>query len=123
MTTRYLLLIALLSGANTALAADKTGNYAIWGKGGKSCYSYNKSRETAEDQAYKDYIMGYITAYNLFTDKTYSITAGMNMHEILGWFDDYCGDKPIHGFEQALTGFIAAHHKTRYIRPPGSRLR
>lgn len=120
MKTKIFLMLLTLTFANLSWAADKAGNYAIWGSGNKSCFKYNKNREENNDKAFKDYVMGYMTAYNTVSDDTYSISANMNLEEILGWIDDYCGEKQVHGFEQALTSYILEHYKTRFKKPPGS---
>ena len=116
--------LALLWGAALpAWGADKAGNYAVWGKGGQSCHAYRRSRAEAGDaeRLFREYAMGYITAYNTLEEETYNITGALNLLEVLAWLDEYCAEKPIHGFEQALVGFIVAHHEKRYKLPPGRR--
>lgn len=100
--------------------ADKSGNYAIWGKGQNSCYRYLKARSATADEAYKDYIMGYLTAYNAVTPETFSISRNMNLDEIMTWLDDYCDLNQMHGLEQSLLEFIAGHYEKRYRIPPGT---
>jgi hypothetical protein len=38
----------------------------------------------------------------------------------MGWLNDYCGEKPMHSFEQALIGFTSDHIASRYQQPPQS---
>ena len=102
-----------------ALAADKSGNYAIWGKGQKSCFRYMKDRSAGKDDAYKSFIMGYLTAYNAMTPETYSISRDMKLDEIMTWVDDYCDLKQMHGIESSLLEFIASQYEKRYRDPPG----
>ena len=111
------MLLLLLS--SQLYAADRAGNYAIWGMGNKSCFSYNKSRINSDDQSFKDYLMGYLTAYNTIAEDTYNISAAQNLESILGWIDNYCEEKQVHGFEQAITEFLQKHHESRYRTPPG----
>ncbi len=99
-------------------AADNNGNFAIWGKGNKSCHSYNISRNTDEEQRFKDYIMGYLTAFNVQMPETYRISGNMNLDGILTWLDDYCQLKPIMAFEQSLADFIIENHDERMQRSP-----
>lgn len=101
-------------------AADKTGNYAIWGLGQKSCFRYLKDRAAAEDGPYKSYIMGYLTAYNAVTPETYSISRDMNLDEIMIWLDDYCDTNQMHGMESSMLEFIVSHHEKRFRTPPSS---
>ncbi len=99
-------------------AADSNGHFAIWGKGNKSCHSYNISRNTDEERRFKDYIMGYLTAFNVQMADTYRIAGNMDLNEILVWLDDYCELKPIIAFEQSLADFIIEHHDRRMKRSP-----
>lgn len=101
------------------LAADSKGNYAIWGAGNNSCHKYNLTRATGEDSAYRDYVMGYLTAYNHQADETYSISRDMNLTEIMGWLDEECELKPVIAFEEALVNFLIDHYKDRMKFPPG----
>jgi len=112
------ILIHLLFLFGPLYAADNMGNYAIWGKGNKSCFSYGKERNTDAHEAYKNYLKGYLTAYNTITPETYSISGKMNIDQITNWMDDYCDKNKMHGFEQALTEFIIRHYKGRFKTPP-----
>lgn len=102
-------------------AADTGGNYAIWGQGQKSCYRYLDARTADEDGAYRNFIMGYLTAYNAVTPETYSISRDMNLNDVLLWLDDYCDAKQMHGLEQSLLEFIHSHYETRYKTSPSRR--
>ena len=99
-------------------AADNKGHFAIWGKGNKSCHNYNISRNTDEEQGYKDYIMGYLTAFNVQMPETYRVAGHMNLNEILVWLDDYCQLKPILAFEQSLADFITENYDKRMKKSP-----
>ncbi len=99
-------------------AADKDGNFAIWGKGNKSCHNYNISRNTDEEQRFKDYIMGFLTAFNVQMPETYRVSGNMNLDEILAWLDDYCQLKPVISFEQSLSDFIIENRDKRMKRSP-----
>ena len=102
----------------SSLAADKDGNFAIWGKGNKSCHNYNISRNTDEEQRFKDYIMGFLTAFNVQMPETYRVSGHMTLDEILTWLDDYCQLKPIISFEQSLADFIIENRDERMKRSP-----
>jgi hypothetical protein len=104
--------------SQTVLAADKSGNIAIWGAGQKSCFSYSSVRKSNDDAYYKYYLMGYLTAYNAQTPETYRISGKLNMAEILSWLDNYCESKQVHGFDQAVVEFITEHFPERYKKAP-----
>lgn len=99
-----------------AYAADNNGNHAIWGAGNKACISYTKAREADDYNAFKNYLMGFLTAYNILTPETYRLSGNMNMNEILVWFDDYCELKAVNSFEQAVIDFAVEHHENRVKR-------
>ena len=98
-------------------AADAEGNYAVWGAGKKSCFKYNKARAAKEDAVFINYTKGFITAYNILIDNTYSLTGMMTIDEIMAWMDDYCETKQTSGYENALLVFIADHEESRMRRP------
>ena len=102
-----------------AQAMDKSGNYAIWGKGQKSCFRYLNEHSRDGDETYRDYVMGYITAYNAISPDTYSVSKSMSLDEIMAWLDDYCETNKMSGLEQSLLAFVSHHHEGRYRQPPG----
>ena len=105
--------VLLLSGG--ARAADKEGNYAVWGMGNQSCHAYNKARAGTEGDAdtFKFYVMGYLTAYNVHQSETYSISSATPMPDILVWLDEYCDGHAVSSFETALKVFISEHYEDR----------
>ena len=119
MKTIIAVLIIYLSMQGYTHAADRSGNYAIWGKGNKSCFSYLKDRDAGKDNAYKNYVMGYLTAYNTLTPETYNISGNLRLDDIMAWLDDYCDAKQVHGLEQSLIEFISEHHEKRLRTLPG----
>jgi hypothetical protein len=117
MRSSFLLLLILLT--SPVPAADNNGNYAVWGVGGKSCQNYNMARAANNDANFKDFLMGFFTAYNHQADETYSVTNTMTMDEILVWFDNECELKPVSSFEEAIITFILKHYEKRAKFPPG----
>ena len=118
MRTATVFIIFLLLQPMLAVAKDKNGNYAIWGMGRKTCYSYSKAREAGDYAPYKDYLMGYFTAYNVMTEDTYLISGNMDLNEILEWMDDYCELKQMNSFDLVLSDFIIENHEKRLKTAP-----
>lgn len=116
---KHILLLLTISLAVPAYAVDSAGNFAIWGAGKKSCHKYNLARAADDYNNYKDYVMGYLTAYNHQAPNTYNISGEMTLDDIIQWLDDECQLKPVISFEEALTGFILEHHETRMMSQPG----
>ncbi len=115
---KYLLVSLLLIFIQTAKAADESGNIAIWGAGQKSCFSYINARKSDDDGFYRNYVMGYLTAYNTQTPDTYRLSGNKNLAAIMKWLDEYCEASQTRGFEQALLEFTAKHYPQRYRHPP-----
>lgn len=110
---RLFVILFLMIFTVSVYAADNNGNYAIWGYGNKSCHAYNLSRAAKDDSAFRDYTMGYLTAYNHQAEETYSITRDMTLDDVLTWMDEQCDLKPIISYEEALVNFIVEHYKDR----------
>ncbi len=98
-------------------AADEEGNYAVWGAGSKACISYQRARTTEQSEQYRHFLMGYLSATNVFMEQTYSISGNMTLKEILAWLDEYCDEHQMSAFEDAINQFLAEHHAQRLRRP------
>ncbi|MBM2830204.1 MAG: peptidoglycan binding protein [Gammaproteobacteria bacterium] len=118
MKTCGIVILMLVSFASHA--TDNKGNYAIWGVGNRSCHGYLQARAANDFDKFKDYLMGFLTAYNVMTPETYSISGGKNLDEVLIWFDDHCELQPTISFEQAITDFIAENFEQRMKTSPSS---
>lgn len=113
-------LSVLMLTSTTAMAVDTSGNYAVWGLGKKSCFGFNKAMAGEDNEKYKHYIKGFLTAYNIFTEKTFSITGNMNETDVLEWLNEYCVDNPMSGLETALVSFTFDHYDKRFKSSGGS---
>ena len=135
---KFLLIIfGYLFLSNSAIAIDKSGNYAVWGIGMKSCFTFNSAtvnylnpddaisenddnwisklkfwenkkdnnNEVENFEKYRNYIKGFITAYNIFTEDTYSITGVMKEKDVILWINTYCEENPMSSLETAITNF------------------
>ena len=107
-----IILIMMLT-PTTILAVDRSGNYAVWGVGKKSCFGYSQAVAGNEIVKYKHYMQGFLTAYNIFTENTYNITGKMNENQIVEWINNYCEENPMSSFENALTSFTFDHYAKR----------
>ena len=106
--------LTLLIFSTATYAVDSSGNYAVWGVGKKSCYGFNKSMaEDKDTQKFKHYMKGFLTAYNIFTEKTFSISGKKDENQILEWLTEYCEENPMTSLENALTHFTFEHYETR----------
>ena len=107
------ILFGLMLVPASVVAVDGSGNYAVWGMGKKSCISYNQAVAGDDIENYKHYIKGFLTSYNIFTEKTYSISGKMDENQIVKWINNYCEENPMSSMEQALTSFTFDHYDKR----------
>jgi hypothetical protein len=114
-------LIAATIPAQDAAAADKEGNYAVWGSGGLSCHSFNKAMEDATGDEYRHYAMGYLTAYHTFVPDTYRLGPELDFKGVLALVADYCTRVPMDSFERALKLTAEELAPKRQRRPPVNR--
>lgn len=98
-------------------AADSEGNYAVWGVGKKSCFNYMQARAKDDYENYSNYIKGFLTAYNMMENDTYSITATKPFSQLLEWLDDQCELKQMNPLEQALLELIDDNFEKRLKSP------
>jgi hypothetical protein len=120
MKSLIIALSFLMLAPTTVMAVDTDGNYAVWGIGKKSCFGFNKEMSGEDNAKYKHYIKGFLTAYNIFTEKTFNITGSMNETAVLEWLNEYCTDNPMSGLETALTSFTFDHYDKRRKSAHGS---
>lgn len=116
------LLVAVLAvGAGADVrAADRAGNYAVWGAGGASCHRYQRSSaEASSNQAFKDYLMGYLTAYNAIVEDTYNGLGGLSLEDAFAWLDNYCSLHKLDSFDHAVVDLMISQHESR-VRAQGA---
>ncbi|HIF51257.1 MAG TPA: hypothetical protein EYQ42_07010 [Thiotrichaceae bacterium] len=119
MKSLIIALVLVLTSSST-FAIDSKGNYAVWGLGKKSCFGYTQAIAGGDIENFKHYIKGFLTAYNMFTEKTYSIARKMNINEIAESLEDYCAENPMSGFETALLNFTFDRYDSRLKRSGNS---
>ena len=78
----------------------------------------SNENEVENFDTYKSYIKGYLTAYNIFTEKTFSITGSMKEKQVVEWLNDYCKENPMSSVENALTSFTFEHYDNRMKTSP-----
>ena len=113
---RAMAMLALVAATGSATAFDRDGNFAVWGVGAKACHNFNQAG--TGDGTYREFVMGYLTAYNATAADTYRIEGSMDLDQIMDWLGAYCEQQPMHSFEQALGEFTSEHADTRQTRPP-----
>lgn len=118
MRLKILLALTLFMPASISSAADIEDHYAIWGLGQKSCHSYNQARAAGDFEHYKEYVAGYLTAYNAFVPETYNIVPDMDTNAIIAWLDAHCADSQTMSFADAMHALVDEMHGKRQKTSP-----
>src|SRR5262249_57656 len=109
MAPRCLLGVLLCLLAGTTSAADRAGNYAIWGAGGRSCHQLESAGGDATRLApFRDYLMGYLTAVNSLAGDTYDAVGGQSLETAMQWIGEYCAQHHMDSFERAIAQVLSA---------------
>lgn len=101
---------------------DAAGNYAIWGQGARSCFQFMKTEGSPEATRFRDYAMGYLTAYNLLAEDTYSVTADEPLKTIMAELVLHCEDNQLDSFDRALKMVVEQHLVDRKRTPSGNQV-
>ena len=120
LATIFLSFLVIFFTNPPASAADAGGNYAIWGVGQTSCHKFVKARENEDARQYKDYLMGYLTAFNTLSEDTYNISGKTKLGEIEQWLAEYCGLHQIESFNRAIQQYATDSFESRLSVSPGS---
>lgn len=113
-------LLGLACVVEAAGGGDGSGNYAIWGEGGRSCNQYLLSAGEADQRTrFSAFLMGYLTAYNALAPDTYNALGAYSLQDALGWLDGYCDLHKVDSFERAVAQLLTVRHDARLRQPPG----
>jgi len=77
-------------------ARDYNQQFATYGAGDYPCSVYSKARAAGDDQEdqIRQWLAGYVTAFNLIIGGTYDIFGSTDFNGMLQWLDDRCDKYP-----------------------------
>ena len=102
-----------------ASAADVDGNYAVWGVGQASCHQFTQAYAQQATQDYKNYLEGYLTAFNTLADGVYQATGKNTTTDNLTVLQAHCSANPLHSYERAVQSLLAQTRTTLLNTPKG----
>ena len=93
-------------------AADRSGQFEIFGSGTLTCQRWLDDRRLGNDSARQSemWVAGYLTAYNFYVYKDYDITERFDGGYLLDWIDDYCRERSPNRL------VVAAHELVQMLR-------
>lgn len=102
-------LITVLVGPVGAIAAESVqGDYATIGAGAVSCGRWTAERKShgAAVPIFTSWVLGYVSAVNMWGPSQTIITRGTDSDGILGLVDKYCGDHPLDNVGTAIAVLV-----------------
>lgn len=110
-----ILLLGLVLTATPLQAKDMNQNFATFGKGSESCLSYMESRvdNGRELERFKQFIFGYLSAFNLMIPQTFNILGERSMNDVFEWIDGYCLKTPNDNITNAVAALTQAYFEER----------
>jgi hypothetical protein len=101
-------LAATIITAAGPIVAQEGAMVAIYGAGQKSCGTWLVDRLTPLTyQANRQWVLGYLTAFNVYGLKTSPNIAGSTDAEsFFAWIDNYCGAHPTDKLQRATASLI-----------------
>ncbi|HEA26571.1 MAG TPA: hypothetical protein ENH92_05550, partial [Ectothiorhodospiraceae bacterium] len=97
--TPILLLTSVLISAPLQ-AKDMNQKFATFGKGSESCLAYMEARveNRREMDRVKQFVFGYLTAFNLMIPQNFNILGDRTMNDAFDWLDVHCLKAPDDNF-------------------------
>ncbi len=97
--------VMVLAGVLTAFAGPGVakpllGEFTVMGLGNASCGTWIQARKSGNSVGYESWVMGYLTAYNQFTEHGDDVTAQTDHAGVLAAIDKHCADNPLETINQ-----------------------
>ena len=105
LTSRLLVIIALVSVSNAALA------YTLFGSGVSSCGTWvnDRGRGGAVMYADEEWVLGFIAGAAWIGPSDLDPLHGLDANAVIVWIDNYCQAKPLSRIIDAAEAFTRVH--------------
>ena len=112
---RQLLMLAALLLAAPLQARDFEDNYAVYGAGAQPCSTYLIAIDKggSEEDFFVDWVIGYMSAFNLIMPETYNILGESDFPTAQRWLQDHCRKYPRELFINAVARLTEILYPTR----------
>lgn len=124
MIKHFLPALVLLCAAVPVQARDFEQNYAVFGAGAQPCKVYLLAVEKGgnEQDFFIDWLIGYLSAFNLIMPETYNILGETDFPTAQRWLEDHCRKYPNELFINAVARLTEilypARHQAGLKNPP-----
>jgi len=108
------ILLLLLSGASHG--RDFEDSYAVYGAGAKTCSIYVRAMERGgpEQDYFIDWVIGYLSAFNVIMPDTYDILGETEFTTAQNWLEIHCQKFPRELVITAVARLTEVLYPTRY---------
>lgn len=98
------------------MARDFEDGYAVYGAGAQPCSTYIKARNKggSEEDFFNDWMIGYLSAFNLIMPRTYDILGESDFPTVQRWMEDHCRKYPRELFINAMAKLTEVLYPSRY---------
>jgi hypothetical protein len=78
----------------------------VIGAGGNSCGKRTNTIGVPGHNEYEGWVLGFISAYDMYVSTTGHVNAGTDARGLLGWIDNYCSAHPLEQINTAAVRLI-----------------
>ena len=116
MLKKIALSLLLLSLSAVSQARDFEQNYAVFGAGAQPCSVYLLAVEKGgnEQDFFIDWLIGYLSAFNLIMPDTYNILGDTEFPTAQRWLEDHCRKYPNELFINAVARLTEILYPSRH---------
>ena len=113
---RNLLLVLCLLMSMSGQARDFEDNYAVFGAGAQPCSTYLIAVQKGgnEQDFFLDWVIGYLSAFNLIMPETYNILGETDFPTAQRWLTDHCRKYPNELFINAVARLTEVLYPMRF---------
>lgn len=116
MIYKLIITLLLLVSSHIALARDFEGSYAVYGSGSDSCRQYIGSMKNGgrEEDYFIDWMIGYLSAFNVIMPNTYNILGETDFDAAQLWLQRHCKKYPKEPFITSMIKLTEVLYPMRY---------
>ena len=110
-----LLILALSLFSVSGYAKDMNDRFATLGLGSENCSHFSQYyvQGTNGYHDYNNFILGYLTAFNLIVPSTFNIIGTRSYADAIEWLQNHCRSNPSDNFTNAIAKMTQAFYDTR----------
>ena len=121
--SRLLLLFVLTTVTAISYGKDMDGDFVVFGVGEHKCINYLTNRKEPEFEYYREWLSGYLSAFNVIMANTYDIMGDRSYRQIINWLNQYCRKNQQEYFVNAMAELTSKLYPARRNIAPNKNTR